>query len=101
MGYWIARECWNRGYATEAAAALLAYAFEALGLHRVYARHFPRNPPSGRVMQKLGMVYEGRQREHVLRWDVFEDLDCYGILRSEWHARPRGGNDPRPGPAAT
>lgn len=86
MGYWIARECWGRGYATEAAAALLRYAMEDLGLHRVYARHLRRNPSSGRVMQKLGMTWEGRQREHVLKWDVFEDLEVYGILAGEWAA---------------
>ncbi len=87
MGYWVAPDCWGRGYATEAAGAILRYAFEDLALHRVYARYFPRNPQSGRIMQKLGMVPEGRQRQHVLRWGVFEDLEMYGILRAEWLAR--------------
>ena len=86
MGYWIAPDAWNRGYATEAAAALLRYAFEDLGLHRVYARHLRRNPSSGKVMQKLGMTHEGRQREHVRKWEVWEDVEVYGILAEEWRA---------------
>lgn len=84
LGYWIGVPYWGRGYATEAARAVMDYGFGALGLHRIVARHFPRNPASGRVLAKLGMVPEGRMREHVIRWDRFEDLDCWGILESEW-----------------
>ncbi|MBX6332260.1 MAG: GNAT family N-acetyltransferase, partial [Gemmatimonadaceae bacterium] len=78
MGYWIGKPYRGRGYCTEAAAALLEVAFERLGLHRVYATHFARNPASGRVMQKLGMTREGRLREHVQKWGGFEDLEMYG-----------------------
>ncbi len=87
MGYWIAVEHWNRGYATEAAGAVLGYAFGTLGLHRVHAHHLSRNASSGRVMEKLGMTHEGRLREHVLRWEHFEDVELYGILRDEWGTR--------------
>jgi len=89
LGYWIAPPLWNRGLATETAGALLTWAFGPGGLHRVMARHLVRNPSSGRVMQKLGMIREGQQREHVMKWDVFETLEVYGILESEWRA-PRG-----------
>ncbi len=87
LGFWIGVPYWNQGFATEAAAALLDYGFSELGLHRIVARHFPRNPASGRVLQKLGMIREGTQREHVLRWDRFEDLECYAILEPEWRSR--------------
>jgi RimJ/RimL family protein N-acetyltransferase len=87
MGYWIAAEHWNCGYATEAAGAVLAYAFGDLDLHRVHAHHLSRNASSGRVMLKLGMTHEGRLREHILRWERFEDVEVYGILREEWNAR--------------
>jgi RimJ/RimL family protein N-acetyltransferase len=83
LGYWLGVDYWNQGYATEAATALLGYGFTVLQLHRIYARHFTRNPASGRVMQKLGMTFEGIQREHVLNGSQFEDLACYGILRRE------------------
>ena len=86
MGYWIGKSYWGRGYATEAAAAMLAYAFDVLGLNRVHATHLTRNPASGRVMHKVGMTYEGRSREHLKKWGVFEDVERYGILRSEYRA---------------
>ena len=71
---------------TEAARAVLDLGFERLDLLRIYATHFARNPASGRVMQKAGMVREGCLRQHVLRWDVPQDLVYYGILREEWLA---------------
>jgi RimJ/RimL family protein N-acetyltransferase len=85
LGYWIGKPYWNQGYGTEAARAALQFGFEQLGLNRVFAHHFVRNPASGRVMQKLGMIYEGRLRQHVKKWDAYEDLEVYGILRSCWH----------------
>lgn len=84
LGYWIGVPYWNRGYCSEAARALIAYGFEHMGLHRVYAFHFVRNPASGRVMQKAGMTYEGTLRQHVKKWERYEDLATYGILRSEY-----------------
>lgn len=80
LGYWIGVPWWNRGYATEAAQALVAHGFSVLGLHRVMARHLARNPASGRVMQKLGMEREGVLRGHVLKWGTFEDLVVYAVL---------------------
>jgi RimJ/RimL family protein N-acetyltransferase len=87
IGYWIGVPYWGRGFATEAAGAVLDYGFGELGLHRAVGRHFTRNPASGRVLRKLGMVHEGTLREHVRRWDRFEDLECYSVLEHEW----RGG----------
>ena len=84
MGYWIGRPFWNQGYCTEAARAVLGFGFEQLRLNRIYAHHFARNPASGRVMQKLGMSHEGHLPQHVKKWDAFEDLELYGILKSQW-----------------
>ncbi len=84
IGYWVGVPYWNRGYVTEAARAVLGFGFESLGLHRIFAMHFTRNPASGRVMQKLGMKHEGTLREHEKKWDVFVDCEVYGILHSEW-----------------
>ena len=86
LGYWVGKPYWNKGYCTEAAQAVLKYGFEVLELHRIYARHLTRNPASGRVMQKIGMKHEGTSREAVKKWERFEDLEAYGILRSEYTA---------------
>jgi len=84
LGYWLGVPFWGQGYATEAAREMLRYGFENLHLHRIFATHFKHNPASGRVLRKIGMRYEGCQREHVLKWDQFLDSELYGILRREW-----------------
>ena len=93
MGYWIGVPFWGKGHATEAARGVLGFGFRDLKLNRVHAHHFTRNPASGRVLQKIGMRHEGRLRQHVRRWDRFEDLECYGILGSEWDAQTSNKQD--------
>jgi RimJ/RimL family protein N-acetyltransferase len=70
--------------ATEAARAVLRYGFEELGLNRVHAHHFAQNAPSGRVLEKIGMVREGCRREHVRKWGRFVDVVLYGVLADEY-----------------
>jgi ribosomal-protein-alanine N-acetyltransferase len=90
LGYWIGVPFWNRGYCAEAAAEVLRFGFEELGLHRIHASHFGNNPASGRVMVKLGMRHEGRLRGHVNKGGEFLDREEYGILADEWCARASG-----------
>ncbi|GGN35151.1 RimJ/RimL family protein N-acetyltransferase [Actinoplanes campanulatus] len=65
FGYVLARSAWGQGYATEAAAAVLAYAFEQAELHRVAATCDPANIASRRVLEKIGMEYEGHLRDYL------------------------------------
>jgi len=58
MGYWIARQHWGKGFATEASRALIDIA-KVLKLPRLEASHFVDNPASGRVLEKLGFVATG------------------------------------------
>lgn len=88
IGYWIGREFWGQGYCTEAAREVLRYAFAVRGLHKVVGHHLARNPASGRVMEKAGMVREGHFREHVCKGERYEDLVAWGILKSDWEAQP-------------
>lgn len=83
LGYWIGAPFWNRGYATEAAAAVVEFGFRELNLNRIQARHLTRNPASGRVMQKIGMTQEGVLRQQAYSRGRFEDLAMYAILRSD------------------
>jgi len=83
LGYWIGKPYWNRGFCTEAARAIILYAFPAFNLNRIGAIHFTHNPASGRVMQKIGMCYEGERRQAMKRWGKYVDIACYGILRDD------------------
>jgi RimJ/RimL family protein N-acetyltransferase len=84
LGYWIGKKYWNKGYCTEACMKVLEFGFQGLELHRIYAHHMTRNPASGKVLTKIGMKYEGRVRESIIKWGKFEDIDIYGILKSEF-----------------
>jgi [ribosomal protein S5]-alanine N-acetyltransferase len=90
LGYWIGLPYWGHGYATEASRAMMQYGFEELSLIRIYAQHFGNNPASGRVLTKLGMRYEGCQRQHICKWEEILDLELFGITRQEWlQAQPK------------
>ncbi|WP_106767511.1 GNAT family N-acetyltransferase [Paenibacillus faecalis] len=84
LAYWVGKKYSNHGYCTEAAKGIVKYAFEEMHLNRIYARYLGNNPASGKVMQKLGMTYEGTLRQHVKKWDKYEDLVYYGLLKDEY-----------------
>ncbi|WP_137824689.1 GNAT family N-acetyltransferase [Brevibacterium sp. 2SA] len=84
LGFCFAEEVWGRGYATEAAGALLAWAFDALDLNRVQAEADTRNIGSARVLEKLGFRREGTLREDCIVAGVVSDSWVYGLLRREW-----------------
>lgn len=84
LGYWIGSGMWGRGYATEAARAMVEYGFDILRLNRIQAHHFTRNQASGRVLQKAGMRVEGVSRQAYRRWDQFEDVAMLAILATEF-----------------
>jgi ribosomal-protein-alanine N-acetyltransferase len=84
LGFWIGIPYWNMGYCTEAAAEVVRFGFEVRGLNKVFARHFSRNVASRRVLEKIGMKFEGCLRQQIRKWDHFEDTCHYGILRDEY-----------------
>ena len=88
LGYWIGSAFWNRGYATEACHALLWYGFECLLLNRIQATYFTRNSASGRVMQKIGMRFEGQSVQYLFRGGRFEDIGRYAMLRDQYGGAP-------------
>ena len=79
-GFSIRRDMWNRGYATEAAAALLGFGFDELGLRRIWATCRPENTASRRVLENIGMELEGRLRDHVLIRGTWHDSMLYAAV---------------------
>ena len=59
VGYRLIKQHWGKGYATEAARALIKYGFNQLNLNKITAVALPENKASARVMQKAGMKYAG------------------------------------------
>jgi RimJ/RimL family protein N-acetyltransferase len=90
LGYCLTDAAWGRGYATEAAGALLEWAFDAMDLNRVQAETDTRNAASARVLEKLGFVREGTLREDCIVNGDVSDSWVYGLLRREWEPGGRG-----------
>lgn len=86
IGYVFARAYWGQGYATEAATAITQFAFGDLGFNRVEALCQVANVASARVMEKVGMSFEGILRQYSLDKDKFRDLKIYSILKQEWRS---------------
>lgn len=82
LGYWIGRRHWGRGYAREAAAAAVAFAFDTLGAHRVYAQHLGGNDRSAAVLRAIGMTAEGVRRQHIKKDGAYHDLHSYALVRA-------------------
>jgi RimJ/RimL family protein N-acetyltransferase len=90
LGYWCAVDHWNKGITTEAAARVVRYGFQELGLARIHAICMVHNRASARVMEKLGMKFEGTARHEFLKNGRFEDFHHYAILRPDWEERASG-----------
>lgn len=84
VAYCIGKAFWNKGYVSEALTAVLAFAFDVVGVNRVEAYHSVNNPASGKVMQKCGMLYEGRARQKYKSCMGYEDSSLYAILREDY-----------------
>ncbi len=90
IGYELDQHYWGHGYATEAARAILAFGFESLGLHRVYAHCLAENEASWRVMERLEMRREACEREKDWVKGGWHDRLTYAILDREWAGAAAG-----------
>lgn len=88
LGYCLHETAWGHGYATEAARALLQWAFDTLDLNRVQAEADTRNAASARVLEKLGFLREGTLREDCIVNGDVSDSWVYGLIRREWQPAP-------------
>lgn len=81
IGYLLSREVWGRGLATEVATLLLRFGFDDLRLHRLWASCDPANAASIRVLEKIGMQYEGLLRDQYLAHDgTWRDTAIYAAV---------------------
>lgn len=84
LGYCMGSKWWGKEIMPEAGKAVLKYLFEEVGFNRIAANHDKNNPNSGRVMQKIGMTYEGTLRSAgFCNQGIIDDVR-YSILKSEW-----------------
>jgi len=89
IGYVISPDYWGMGLAREAASVLMNFAFCELGVKRVEAKYMKGNENSLKVMEKLGMTFEGIQRSKMLVKGEFRDIGVAAILSDEYFAVPR------------
>ncbi|HFK5568431.1 GNAT family acetyltransferase [Elizabethkingia meningoseptica] len=80
LGYWIALPYWNKGFATEAAKAVLNFGIKELKLHKIYATHFLHNPASGKILEKIGMQKEAILKHHLKKGDQYLDVQMYSVI---------------------
>ncbi|MEO5852494.1 MAG: GNAT family protein [Nocardioides sp.] len=91
LGHCLVDVAWGHGYATEAARALLQWAFDTMDLNRVQAETDTRNVASARVLEKLGFVREGTLREDCVVNGEVSDSWVYGLIRRQWRPLPGPG----------
>lgn len=84
IGYSVAAAREGRGYATEAAGAVVRYAFDTLNLHRLETSYQPQNERSGRVLRKLGFVVEGYAQDYRLFDGKWRDGILVGLTNPLW-----------------
>ena len=87
IGYWVDEACSGKGYVPEGVVVLIRYAFETLRMHRLEAAIVPRNAPSRRVAEKLGLRDEGTAHRFLQIQGVYEDHIRYAITLEEWRER--------------
>ena len=87
VGYWIDEAAAGNSYVPEAFAVLCRYAFDELGLHRLQASIIPRNQPSHRVAEKLGLRNEGIALRYLEINGEWEDHVRYAITAEDWAER--------------
>lgn len=87
LGYELHPNYGRRGIMSEAAAAVVAFGFKDLNLHRIEANPFAKNTASNRLLEKLGFTLEGNLRQRVYFRGEYLDQLFYGLLKEEWLQR--------------
>ena len=85
IDYWIREDEWSKGYVTEASKCVLDFAFQKLGLNRIESCGAKDNPGTWKVMEKIGLKYEGiRKKAFFYYYGGIQDLVLYGLTKEEY-----------------
>mgnify|MGYP001467995742 FL=1 len=82
IGYWIGEDYWNKGIATRSTSLIVDYAFNKLGLIRLFTGVFDFNTASQRVLEKAGFKQEGIFKKSVIKNDIIHDEYRYAITKN-------------------
>jgi len=83
-GCWLGKKYWGNGYVTEATLRVVRFGFEELGLEGIHAHCLVENKASARVLEKAGLLLEGKIRHAVKKGDEFHDVLLFGIIREDF-----------------
>ena len=83
LAYWLGTRHQGKGIATEAVGRTVRYAFEQLGLHKLFVSHFSVNDASKKLILRLGFRFVGVQREEFQKDGVWYDHVLYELLESD------------------
>ncbi|TLS37014.1 GNAT family N-acetyltransferase [Pseudalkalibacillus caeni] len=84
LGYWIGRQFWGEGYATEAARRIVQFGFEEAGINKIWATAIVRNAGSIKVLERAGLRLEGILKEDRFLLGSYEDVKIYGLLKDHF-----------------
>ncbi|MFS0880202.1 GNAT family N-acetyltransferase [Metabacillus niabensis] len=83
LGYWLGKDYWGKGFATEAVKKIIEFGFN-LSLNKICASAITRNIASKKVLKKAGLQKEGTLRQNKRLQNTYEDVDVYGLLQNEY-----------------
>ncbi len=83
IGYWLGKQYWGNGFASEATNKVISYAFNQLELNRLEAYAMTGNASSEKILLNHGFKQEGLHRQLIKRWGEFIDVKSYALLREE------------------
>ena len=84
LAYYLRRDCWSKGYTTEAVRTVIKYMFTEVGIEKIEAKHSVKNIASGKVLQKAGMIFEKHEKAVYYCDSEWQDCDFYFLTKDDF-----------------
>jgi RimJ/RimL family protein N-acetyltransferase len=97
LGYWLGVEHWGKGFATEAARALIDFTFEEFDIEQLIAGARVTNPASRNILEKCGFQWSGVELHRFVALGSSTPVDCFRLSRSVWSSLKNWGRSRRRG----